>query len=364
VRLALLTPCFWPEVRRGGERLAQELASGLLERGHRPRIVTSHPGRPMRGVEAGVPITRNWRPPDGLLRRLGYEYYLTHAPFSYASLRRGDYDLAQALFVTDALTAARWTKRTGRPSVYSYLGIPDGPGLATPRGRRRLTERAVRGCTAVTALSRAAATAFRQTLGVEARIIPPGIDLTAFHPAPERAERPTVICAADPTSPRKRVELLVRAFRLVLKQRRDARLVLSRPGDPAAASRLAADFPEADLVNLDERSTLARAYAEAWVSVLPSVGEAFGLVLAEALACGTPAVASDSGGIPEVVDRPEVGRVVSGERPEGLARALLEGLELATDPATSRACRQRAEDFSLERCVDRHLELYRELIAQ
>jgi hypothetical protein len=42
VKVALLSPVFWPEVRRGGERFVRDLADGLLERGHAPRLITSH----------------------------------------------------------------------------------------------------------------------------------------------------------------------------------------------------------------------------------------------------------------------------------------------------------------------------------
>src|SRR4051794_1062625 len=113
MRIALLSPCFWPEVRRGGERFVRDLADGLLARGHHPRLITSHPGPPSRTVEDGLPITRHWRPPDGLLRRRNFETYTTHVPFSYASLLAGDYDVAHALYTTDALAAARWSKRRG-----------------------------------------------------------------------------------------------------------------------------------------------------------------------------------------------------------------------------------------------------------
>jgi glycosyltransferase involved in cell wall biosynthesis len=362
LRVALLNPCFWPEVRRGSERVARELADGLIARGHRPRLITSHPGPPSRRVEDGLPITRHWRPPDGRLRRRMYEPYLTHVPFSYASLRLGDDDVAQALYVTDAQAAARWTRVSGRPSVFSYMGIPDHPGLTERRRRLRLTLRAVQGCTAVTALSRHAADEFRRWLGVEARVIPPGVDLAAFRPGPERAEAPTVFFGADPTEPRKRAGLLVEAMRRVRRERPRARLVLSRPRDAAGAQELLEDGVE--LADVDDRDVLARAYATSWVACLPSLNEAFGLVLVEALACGTPVVATGHGGMREIVEgREEIGRLFAGDRPKDLARALLGALELSGDPRTAEACRRRAQDFSVERSVDRHLELYRELLA-
>lgn len=360
--VALLSPCFWPEVRRGSERFARELASGLIDRGHRPRLVTSHPGRPSLAVEDGLSIRRHWRPPSGPLDRRNLELHLTHAPFTYMSLRGGSDDVAQALFVTDALAAARWTRRTGRPSIYSYMGIPNRIGLTDRRLRLRLTRRAVRDVTAVTALSRVAAEAFWTQLRVEARVIHPGIDVTAFRPAAARSEAPMLFFAGDITEPRKRVEMLVRAFARVRRERPDARLVLSRPRDAAACARFAAQYPEVELRDVDDRDALAGAYSEAWLSVLPSIGEAFGLVLAEAMACGTPVVATNTGGMREVVDRPEVGRLFDGDRPEELAAAILGALELLEDPATPAACRARAQEFSLDRCTNAHLELYRELL--
>jgi glycosyltransferase involved in cell wall biosynthesis len=357
LRVAFLSPCFWPEVRRGSERFVRELADGLIARGHEPRLITSHPGRPSRTVEDGLPVVRRWRPPARRLRRREFEDHLTHVPFSYLELSAGTDDIAHAVYATDACAAARWSARTGRPSVFSYMGIPDRKNLVERRLRLVATVKAVRGCSAVVALSRHAAAAFHRELGVEARVIHPGVDLDAFAPGP-RAPEPTVFCAADAGEPRKRVELLVRAFGRVRRERPGARLVVSRPRDPVAAERLRG--MDVELVDVDDRRALADAYRAAWVAALPSWGEAFGLVLVEALACGTPVVATARDGMREIVDRDGIGRLFDGGEEE-LARSLLEALELAADPAAATACRARAEEFSTERCTDRYEALYREL---
>jgi glycosyltransferase involved in cell wall biosynthesis len=361
LRVALLSPCYWPEVRRGTERFARELANGLIARGQRPSLITSHPGLPSRRREDGLPVLRLPRPPQRQLIRRGFLPYLTHAPLSYLALRAGTFDVAHALYPADALAAAAWRRATGLPAVLSYMGIPDSRGLREHRLGRRVTARAIAGCDAVVALSVHAARALEQTLGCEALVIPPGVDLDVFRPAPARAEVPTVVCSAAVDVPRKNVALLVRAMAIVRRAVPEARLVLSAPRSPADRALPAAEQAGVVWTNLDDRQALARAYGEAWVSALPASHEAFGLVLAEALACGTPVVGYAHGGIPEIIDRNAIGRLFEPLEPHALATALLEALELARDPGTVNRCRERAREFSLDRCAERYLELYRRL---
>lgn len=355
MNVAILGPADWPEMRRGGERYARELGAGLLARGHAPRLITAHAGRPTTRLEDGLPVVRNWRPPDGRLRRRLFEEYLTHVPFSYLSLRRGDDDVAVALYPTDALAAVRWGERTGRPVVFCYLGIPHRQGLANRRGRLEIMQRAVGGSAAVVALSEVARRGFERWLGVEARVIHPPVDVDRFVPG-QRSGRPTIVCPVDATQARKRVPLLLEAFRLVRRERPDARVVLSAPVPGPLGDGV-------EVRDLDDTDALARAYAEAWVCALPSWGEAFGLVLAEALACGTPVVGSERGAAPEIIDRREIGRVFAGDEPRALSVALLDSLELAELPGTAAACRARGQDFSRDRCIDAHLALYAEIGA-
>ena len=83
----------------------------------------------------------------------------------------------------------------------------------------------------------------------------------------------------------------------------------------------------------DER-LLAAAFREARLFVLPSAYEAYGLVLLEALAQGTPVIASRVGGIPEFIEDRKSGRLVPPGSPAALANALV---ELWNDPALARS---------------------------
>lgn len=364
VRIALLNPCYWPEVSRGSERQIRELANQLLNSGHHVRLVAGHPRtRITRTMEDGLEVLRVPRPLDAYLERRRIEHYVSHVPLTYISLRRGSDDLAHAFYPTDAAAAARWSRATGRPAVFSYMGIPQRNVLASRRMRLRLLTDAVEGAAAVVALSRATADSLRRWLGVpHPRVIHPPTDCDVFTPGGRRSEHPTIICAAPWEDARKRVRLLTEAFALVRRQRPSARLLLLRPEDPAVVEVLRRQPGVELFAPVTQPAELARLYRSAWVSALASYNEAFGIVLVESLACGTPVVAANEGGPPEIVNEPHLGRLFDGGTPAAVATALFEALELAEDPNTSAVCRRSAMRFSSERCGDAHEALYRELL--
>jgi len=361
LEVALLNFAYWPEVRRGNERLVHDLAQELVRRADGATIITSHPHRRSRTVEDGVCVVRSRRPPEGVLRLRGIQERLSHVPFSYRELRRRAFDLAHAFFLTDAVASTRWATRTGGPAVFSLTGVPERANVSNLRLRRRLLELAVERSDAVVVLSCAAREATWRWLGVEARVIHPGVDLARFRPG-ARSPVPTLACAAAPEDARKRVELLVRAFELVRRDRPDAELLLLRPDDPALARRLGE--PRGVRLLAPTADAVSKMLATAWGSALCSRNEAFGLVLVESLASGTPAVGANDGAIPEIIDRPEVGRLFEGDDERAVARALLEVLELAESPSTVAACRSRAESFSAKRTGEAHRALYRELLRR
>ena len=104
-------------------------------------------------------------------------------------------------------------------------------------------------------------------------------------------------------------------------------------------------------------------FREAWVSGLTSYNEAFGLVLVESLACGTPVFGAREGGVTEIVDSAEIGRLFDGDDEREVATAILETFELAEAPGTAAACRARAEKFDTASGAREHVELYEELTS-
>ena len=109
-----------------------------------------------------------------------------------------------------------------------------------------------------------------------------------------------------------------------------------------------------------DRDALVGLYRSAWVTALPAFREAFGLVVVESLACGTPVIGMrDGGAVPDLIG--DAGWVADPD-PDALAEVLLAALD-GGEPADPTACRRRAEAFSIERCAERYEALYEELLA-
>ena len=213
-----------------------------------------------------------------------------------------------------------------------------------------------------------------------------GIDTTAFHPVDgtdvlERfgidPARPVVAFVGRITWQKGVGHLVSAAHRID----HDAQVVLcaGAPDTPeiaeetsARVARLASARPGVFWVQrMLEQPELRQILSRATVFVCPSVYEPLGIVNLEAMACGTAVVASDVGGIPEVVAHGRTGLLVpyDASEPEEYERALADAVnELLADPARAaamgRAGRQRAvEEFSWATVAERTVEVYREILS-
>lgn len=333
MRVALLHPTYWPEVRRGAERLVHDLAGWLVGAGHEVTILTTHRTKTTTADEDGVRVIRTRRPPDQLFERRAYERYLGTVPAQGYGLLRGRFDVAQAFFPGSGWAALFARRYGGPPVVYSNLGIPTREYLVAARYRLPMHLRLAQEAAVCTVLSEAAARPFRRYLLRDPEVVPPGIACADLAVDAPRAEQPTIVYSGSPAEPRKRLGLLIDAFRVLRQQHPNARLQLAGKREPGFTIELPAGV---EWVEGDRTPDLARTLAAAHVAVLPSVGEAFGLVLAEALAAGTPVVAANAGGPGEFVT-PAVGRLFEPDDRDSLVAALEQALKLNGARDTYRA---------------------------
>jgi glycosyltransferase involved in cell wall biosynthesis len=365
MRIALLSPTYWPEVTRGSERVVHDLAVQLAERGHEVTLLSSHPGRGSVAVEEGVRVVRDRRPQRGERLRF-YEDHVEAAPALFARLVAGDFDVAAAFHNASAWAAVRAHRFGGPPVAFCYHGLPTRFYLVERRYRIELMRAAIEGSAATAVLSEAAAIAMRRWLQCEPRVLPAGIFTERFAVEAPKPAAPTLICAASLGDPRKRAGLLFSAFSRLRERRPEARLQVVATSDPVL-SRRPVELPDgAELVDPDANGSgdgLPRLYAGATASVLPAVGEAQGLVLLESLAAGTPAVAARSGAGPEALDSERVGVLFEPDDEDSLVAAVERGFALGADPATAAACRARAAEFDWSRRIGPYEDLLAEVAA-
>jgi D-inositol-3-phosphate glycosyltransferase len=168
------------------------------------------------------------------------------------------------------------------------------------------------------------------------KVIPPGVDLSLFQPVDMAQARASlgitpskVLLFVGRLDPLKGVDILLHAFSR-LSSERDLHLIIvgGNVGDHDEETRLKTLTRElgiADRVDFREpvnHDMLHLLYSTANVTVVPSYHESFGLVAVESLACGTPVVASNRGGLSTTINDGENGFLVDVLSPEAFSTRL------------------------------------------
>jgi len=375
MRLAITNPTTWPRVRRGAERFVNELAAYMAQRGHEVTLISSKPGPSEITHQRGyttVCYRRLWHP------RLAKIGLLEFHPFFFTSLYallRKRYDAVLCLTFMDGYAASLARSITGTPCVFAVNGLPLRVQYFRSLSMKgAVFGRAIEKADTVIAFSHYLQSYLEGRWGRACARIAIPVDINRFRPdLTSKSERPSIVCAAALSDTRKGGRLLMRAFDRLKIVRPDAVLKIAAPLPPALEEEFRAlvssQYREDVHFLGDAHDDVPALFSSAWVSVLPSIWEPYGMVVLESLAAGTPVIGARDGALPELIANNAIGRLfdpgdIAGAEPTnvaGLTEALLEGLDLGRRPETAQRCRSYAEQFSWEAIGPSYERLFEEL---
>ncbi|GIW20581.1 MAG: hypothetical protein KatS3mg065_0877 [Chloroflexota bacterium] len=372
--LAPADPCYQPVVRGpvpGGGRIrvvevlatgtnggAQEHVYNLVSRIDHDRydvsVVSLSPGSSVRKLQrAGIGVVVFDEPDDAVAVGMLAAHLLTPAPTSSTTTCTGPRSWARRR----PLALERLGMR--RPYVVSTVHSSRVRSLADRDELRRLTPHMDR----LVAVSRAIVAKIAEERGDAApvELIYNGVDLSRYdhqepcctlreeYGLPPDAQLVGVVARLEPE---KGHPTLLAAWPEVVRRCPQAYLLVVGEGSQRdALEALAAELGIADhVVFTGRRDDVPAVTAALDVAVLPSYREAQGLVILEAMALGRPVVASNVGGIPEVIDDGVSGLLVPPGDPVALAGAIV---RLLTDHPYADLLARRGHDLVHERfCVE------------
>jgi glycosyltransferase involved in cell wall biosynthesis len=384
-----------PDRMGGSERVVWEVARALVAKGHEVRLLVPCATRdlPAASTIDGI-LVRRYRDPFLSFGALYVPSLALARAAVRASARRWTPDVIHAHQGISGLAA---TGADAAPLCYTFYGpwhleflseAAHRPDLspwkrrtrpvwmpAKARLARAIEGAAVRRSHRVVVLSRFSAgqaVQIHRVSPARVEVIPGGVDLERFTVGPDRrAERAGLgLPEAGPLLftvrrlvPRMGLEGLLHA----LVQLPGVRLVIGGSGplrapltNAVARLGLAERVRFAGFIPEDD---LASYYRAADLVVLPSLAlEGFGLITLEALACGTPVVATPEGGATDVLAAFEPSWLAPGSDPAALAKTVSAVLErLPATPDLAARCRAHASRFDWSSIADRYERLYRAL---
>jgi D-inositol-3-phosphate glycosyltransferase len=216
-------------------------------------------------------------------------------------------------------------------------------------------------------------------------VIPPGVNVSRFYPIPSDEAKMYIglkpedrmVLFVGRIEPLKGVDTLLEAMScLQKKESRPVHLAIIG-GDPSASpeemnAEMARLMNLCEALGLDQsvvflgvrdQDKLSYYYSAAEVVVMPSHYESFGMVALEAMACGTPVIASEVGGLGYLVRDGETGFTIPAEEPETLCEKLSWLLNDSDLHASmSKRAVEYAQDYAWEKIAKQIVDVYEGLV--
>jgi phosphatidyl-myo-inositol alpha-mannosyltransferase len=230
----------------------------------------------------------------------------------------------------------------------------------------KLAQTAMEKVSARIAVSEAARATLIKHVGGDAVVIPNGVDVSAFTNAKPMFGWPgtnqSIVFLGRGDEPRKGLGVLVAAYPEIRKRHPRVRLLIAGPGEPADTLKLLnrEDRTSVTVLGMVAPQDKSSVLASGTIYIAPNTGgESFGIVLLEAMASGTPVVASDLQAFERVLDHGRAGVTFRNEDSSDLARVvsdLLDNEERRTE--LSAQGKLRAAEFDWSVVADKIVDVY------
>lgn len=360
----------YAKVIGGGQAVTLAVAAELQRRGITVRIVTTGEGALARAAEkAGIPSVMVDMP--GPLRTYGHATVGTARLSAAAALPLAWSKIARVLRPMPSLvhvTDLRGLILCGPPA--RILGLPVVWHLHATEPEPLLNSLAGRLSTATVVPSRNTLSLLPPAVRRHSRVVHNAVPRHALDAPQARFDGPLVVTAGR-ISAEKGVDVLLEAACTLVESVPGARVRVFgdvQPGWEEYHSNLLERIQSTGLGDRFELAGFVDRPSDEWsaasVYVQPSRREGLPLAVIEAMATGLPVVATDVGGLPELVEDGVSGVLVPPDNPQALAKGIA---DLLNDPDRCRrlgqAGRQRVEQlYSTETMVDSLMDIYREVL--
>ena len=359
-KVMIVTPYFPPKTG-GVERYTMEMAKGIQAKGYDVVIVTSA----LDGDKASMTDTDGMR-----VYRLKPTFRLSQTPvgvswyFRLRSIIQKEQPVvinthAPVPYMADVATAAAGNV----PVIATYHAGSMIKGRTVEDALIKVYEKSVLPLSlnksrAIIAGSDFVRNTFLEHYQFKSTTVTPGVDTKLFTKPTHEAHGKRVLFVGNAVSGNKGLDVLENVMASM------PHVTLHVVGEVASRS----DLPNVVYHGVLHGKALVRQYQNASVFVLPSTGktESFGMVLVEAMACGTPVIGTDVGGIPLVIDDKKTGLIVPPADVDALGKAIQSLLDNPAKAArlSDRAYQKVHNSYAWSKLIDQYVAVLERTISK